>query len=50
MEPITEVVNQIDFQDYQHSKQSSRDSGNYSNDDDASESKASEETLVKEIV
>ncbi|KFO85514.1 Interferon alpha/beta receptor 1, partial [Buceros rhinoceros silvestris] len=51
MEPvITEAVNQFDFKDYQHSKESSRDSGNYSNDDDTSESKASEETLVKEIV
>ncbi|NWR66845.1 INAR1 protein, partial [Bucorvus abyssinicus] len=51
IEPIiTEEVNQIDFKDYQHSKQSSRDSGNYSNDDDTSGSKASEETLEKEIV
>lgn len=46
----TEVVNQIDFKDYKYSKQSSRDSGNYSNDDDTSGSKASEEMLVKEIV
>ncbi|GAB0178178.1 interferon alpha/beta receptor 1 [Grus japonensis] len=47
---ITEEVNQIDFKDYKHSKQSSRDSGNYSNDDDTSGSKVSEETLEKEIV
>ncbi|KFP89266.1 Interferon alpha/beta receptor 1, partial [Apaloderma vittatum] len=47
---ITEVVNQIDFDDYKHSKQSSRDSGNYSNEDDASGSKASEETLGREIL
>ncbi|NXE18401.1 INAR1 protein, partial [Ardeotis kori] len=47
---ITEEVNQIDFKDYEHSKQSSRDSGNYSNDDDTSGSKASEEMLQKEIV
>ncbi|NXE08148.1 INAR1 protein, partial [Lophotis ruficrista] len=47
---ITEEVNQIDFKDYKHSKQSSRDSGNYSNDDDTSGSKASEEMLQKEIV
>ncbi|KFQ17322.1 Interferon alpha/beta receptor 1, partial [Merops nubicus] len=51
IEPIiTEVVNQIDFKDYKHSKQSSRDSGNYSNDDDTSGTKASEETLEKETV
>ncbi|KAF1458083.1 Interferon alpha/beta receptor 1, partial [Pygoscelis antarcticus] len=47
---ITEEVNQIDFKDYKHSKQSSRDSGNYSNDDDTSGSKVSEEMLEKEIV
>ncbi|XP_068281027.1 interferon alpha/beta receptor 1 isoform X2 [Nyctibius grandis] len=47
---ITEEVNQIDFKDYKHSKQSSRDSGNYSNNDDASGSKVSEEMLEKEIV
>lgn len=46
---ITEEVNQTDFKDYIHSKQSSRDSGNYSNDD-TSGSKVSEETLEKEIV
>ncbi|XP_010190545.1 PREDICTED: interferon alpha/beta receptor 1, partial [Mesitornis unicolor] len=46
----TEEANQIDSDDYQHSKQSSRDSGNYSNDDNTSGSKASEETLQKEIV
>ncbi|XP_021155450.1 interferon alpha/beta receptor 1 isoform X2 [Columba livia] len=50
IEAITEEVNQIDFKDYKHSKQSSRDSGTYSNDSDTSGSKASEETLVKEIV
>ncbi|KFP17732.1 Interferon alpha/beta receptor 1, partial [Egretta garzetta] len=47
---ITEEVNQLDFKDYKHSKQSSRDSGNYSNDDDTSGSKMSEEMLEKEIV
>ncbi|XP_072701671.1 interferon alpha/beta receptor 1 isoform X1 [Ciconia boyciana] len=47
---ITEEVNQIDFKDYKHSKQSSRDSGNYSNDDDTSGTKVSEEMLEKEIV
>ncbi|NWQ77582.1 INAR1 protein, partial [Columbina picui] len=47
---ITEEVNQIDFKDYKHSKQSSRDSGTYSNDSDTSGSKASEETLEKEII
>ncbi|KFP36773.1 Interferon alpha/beta receptor 1, partial [Chlamydotis macqueenii] len=47
---ITEEVNQIDFKDYKHSKQSNRDSGNYSNDDDTSGSKASEEMLQREIV
>nr|XP_025964340.1 interferon alpha/beta receptor 1 [Dromaius novaehollandiae] len=47
---ITEETNQIDFKDYKHSKQSSRDSGNYSNDDDTSGSKVSEEVLEKEIV
>jgi len=47
---ITEEVNQIDFKDYKHSKQSSRDSGNYSYDDDTSGIKVSEETLEKEIV
>ncbi|NXF31705.1 INAR1 protein, partial [Nyctibius bracteatus] len=47
---ITEEVNQIDFKDYKNSKQSSRDSGNYSNNDDASGSKVSEEMLEKEIV
>ncbi|NXM78628.1 INAR1 protein, partial [Serilophus lunatus] len=33
-----------------HSKQSSRDSGNYSNGDNTSRSKGSEETLEKEII
>ncbi|NXH51552.1 INAR1 protein, partial [Rhabdornis inornatus] len=47
---ITEEGNQIDFTDYEHSKQSSRDSGNYSNDDNTSGSKGSKETLEKEIV
>ncbi|NXP07549.1 INAR1 protein, partial [Thinocorus orbignyianus] len=47
---ITEDLNQIDFKDCKHSKQSSRDSGNYSNDDDTSGNKASEETLEKEII
>ncbi|XP_068768738.1 interferon alpha/beta receptor 1 isoform X2 [Struthio camelus] len=47
---ITEETNQIDFKDYKYSKQSSRDSGNYSNDDDTSGSKVSEEVLEKEIV
>ncbi|NWU27052.1 INAR1 protein, partial [Dyaphorophyia castanea] len=47
---ITEEGNQIDFTDYRHSKQSSRDSGNYSNDDNVSGSKGSKETLEKEIV
>ncbi|NXI52221.1 INAR1 protein, partial [Chloroceryle aenea] len=39
---ITDEVNQVDFKDHKHSKQSSRDSGNYSNDDDTSGNKASE--------
>ncbi|NXJ61934.1 INAR1 protein, partial [Rostratula benghalensis] len=47
---ITEDLNQIDFKDTKYSKQSSRDSGNYSNDDDTSGSKASEATLEKEII
>ncbi|NWX15414.1 INAR1 protein, partial [Aegotheles bennettii] len=47
---VIEEVNQIDFKDYKHSKQSSRDSGNYSNDDDNSGSKASEDTLEKQTV
>ncbi|NWR47148.1 INAR1 protein, partial [Regulus satrapa] len=47
---ITEEGNQIDFIDYEHSKQSSRDSGNYSNDDNASRSKGSKETLEQEMV
>ncbi|KAM6292478.1 interferon alpha/beta receptor 1 isoform 4-T4 [Porphyrio hochstetteri] len=46
----TEEVNQTDPKDYKHCKQSSRDSGNYSNDDDTSGSKVCEETLEKEIV
>ncbi|KFQ11486.1 Interferon alpha/beta receptor 1, partial [Leptosomus discolor] len=50
IEPIVIEVNQIDFKDHKHSNQSSRDSGNYSNDDDTSGSKVSEETLEKEIV
>ncbi|XP_077048792.1 interferon alpha/beta receptor 1 [Agelaius phoeniceus] len=47
---ITEEGNQIVFTDYNHSTQSSRDSGNYSNDDNTSGSKGSKETLEKEIV
>ncbi|KFZ45462.1 Interferon alpha/beta receptor 1, partial [Antrostomus carolinensis] len=47
---ITEEANQIYFKDYKHSKQSSRDSGNYSNDDDTSGSKVSEEMLAKGII
>ncbi|XP_064327002.1 interferon alpha/beta receptor 1 isoform X2 [Phalacrocorax carbo] len=47
---IMEEVNQTGFKDYEHSKQSSRDSGNYSNDDDTSGSKTSVGTLEKEIV
>uniref|UniRef100_A0A8C3TXU4 Interferon alpha and beta receptor subunit 1 n=1 Tax=Catharus ustulatus TaxID=91951 RepID=A0A8C3TXU4_CATUS len=45
---ITEEGSQIDFTDYNHSKQSSRDSGNYSNDDNTSGSKGSKEALEKE--
>ncbi|NXH37948.1 INAR1 protein, partial [Dicaeum eximium] len=44
---ITEEGNEIVFTDYKHSKQSSRDSGNYSNDDNTSGSK---ETLEKEML
>ncbi|XP_031411892.1 interferon alpha/beta receptor 1 [Meleagris gallopavo] len=47
---ITEEVNQIDFKDNRHFKQSSRDSGNYSYDDNTSQSKGSEETLGKDIL
>ncbi|NWU85389.1 INAR1 protein, partial [Onychorhynchus coronatus] len=47
---ITLEGNQIDFKDYKHFKQSSRDSGNYSNDDNTSGSKSSAETLEKEII
>ncbi|XP_077637846.1 interferon alpha/beta receptor 1 [Lonchura striata] len=47
---VTEEGNQIVFADYKHSKQSSRDSGNYSNDDNTSGSKESKETLAKEMV
>ncbi|XP_027557649.1 interferon alpha/beta receptor 1 [Neopelma chrysocephalum] len=47
---ITNEGNQIDCKGYKHSKQSSRDSGNYSNDDNTSGSKGSAETLEKEIV
>ncbi|NXP43873.1 INAR1 protein, partial [Heliornis fulica] len=42
---IIEEANQIDFKDYKHCKQSSRDSGNYSNDDDTSGSKGSKEAV-----
>ncbi|NWY72094.1 INAR1 protein, partial [Erithacus rubecula] len=47
---VTEEGNQIHFTDYKHSKESSRDSGNYSNDDNTSGSKGSKETLDKEMV
>ncbi|NXP90045.1 INAR1 protein, partial [Passerina amoena] len=47
---ITEEGDQIVFTDYKHSTQSSRDSGNYSNDDNTSGSKGSKETLEKGIV
>ncbi|NXB03612.1 INAR1 protein, partial [Cnemophilus loriae] len=47
---ITEEGNQIGFTEYGHSKQSSRDSGNYSNDDSTSGSKGSKETLEEENV
>ncbi|XP_006032720.1 interferon alpha/beta receptor 1 isoform X1 [Alligator sinensis] len=47
---IQEEANPTDFKNYSNSKQSSRDSGNYSNDDDTSGSKVSEETLEQEIV
>ncbi|XP_062478211.1 interferon alpha/beta receptor 1 isoform X1 [Pezoporus occidentalis] len=47
---ITEEVNQIVLKDYKSSKQRSRDSGNYSNDDNTSGSKVSEEMLEKETV
>ncbi|KAM9204275.1 interferon alpha/beta receptor 1 [Mergus octosetaceus] len=50
IESIIEEVNQNDFKGYKHSKQSSRDSGNYSNDDDTSGSKGSEGMLEKEII
>ncbi|NWI97567.1 INAR1 protein, partial [Pitta sordida] len=47
---MTEEGNQIDFRDCKHSKQSNRDSGNYSNDDsNTSGSKGSEGRLDKEI-
>ncbi|NWZ00344.1 INAR1 protein, partial [Loxia curvirostra] len=47
---ITEEGNQIVFPEYNHSTQSSRDSGNYSNDENTSASKGSKETLEKERV
>uniref|UniRef100_A0A8C5T3X2 Interferon alpha and beta receptor subunit 1 n=1 Tax=Malurus cyaneus samueli TaxID=2593467 RepID=A0A8C5T3X2_9PASS len=47
---ITEEGNQINFTDYKHCKQSSRDSGNYSNDDNTSGSKGSKEMLEKEML
>ncbi|NXQ12333.1 INAR1 protein, partial [Peucedramus taeniatus] len=47
---VTEEGNQIVFTDYKHSKQSSRDSGNYSNDDNTSGSNGSKETLEKEML
>ncbi|XP_074852918.1 interferon alpha/beta receptor 1 [Carettochelys insculpta] len=43
---VVEETNQTD--DYKHSKQSNRDSGNYSNDDDTSGTKVLEETLDQE--
>ncbi|NXL94834.1 INAR1 protein, partial [Alectura lathami] len=46
---IAEEVNQIDFRDYNHSKQSSQDSGNYSYSGNTSGSKGSEETLGEDI-
>ncbi|XP_068000630.1 interferon alpha/beta receptor 1 [Melanerpes formicivorus] len=49
IELIVTEANQIDFRDDKYSKQSSRDSGNYSNDDDISGHKVSEETLAKEV-
>ncbi|KFQ53698.1 Interferon alpha/beta receptor 1, partial [Nestor notabilis] len=47
---ITEEANQIVSKDNKHSKQRNQDSGNYSNDDNASGSKVSEEMLEKETV
>ncbi|NXG04409.1 INAR1 protein, partial [Sakesphorus luctuosus] len=47
---ITYEGNQIHLNDWKHSKESSRDSGNYSNDDNTSGSKGSAETLEKEMV
>ncbi|NXY12226.1 INAR1 protein, partial [Pteruthius melanotis] len=47
---VTEEGNQIDFTDCKHSKPSSRDSGNYSNDDNTSGSKGSKETLEREML
>ncbi|NXP21360.1 INAR1 protein, partial [Scytalopus superciliaris] len=47
---ITQEGNQIDFKDYKHSKQSSRDSGNYSNDDNTSGSKGLSEVLGKDVI
>ncbi|XP_072194176.1 interferon alpha/beta receptor 1 isoform X2 [Excalfactoria chinensis] len=47
---IAEEVNQIDFKENRHFKHSSRDSGNYSYDDNTSQSKGSEETLGKDIL
>lgn len=47
---ITEEVNQNDFKGNRHFKQSSRDSGNYSYDDNTSQSKGSEEALGKDIL
>ncbi|NXY82771.1 INAR1 protein, partial [Alcedo cyanopectus] len=46
---ITNELDQVDFKDCKHSKQSSRDSGNYSNDDDTLGNKAPQ-VLGKEIV
>ncbi|XP_052529823.1 interferon alpha/beta receptor 1 [Tympanuchus pallidicinctus] len=47
---IAEEVNQNDFKGCRHFKQSSQDSGNYSYDDNTSQSKGSEEALGKDIL
>lgn len=47
---ITEEGNQMDFPEYKHCKQSSRDSGNYSNDDNTAGSEGAKETLEREIL
>ncbi|XP_075767094.1 interferon alpha/beta receptor 1 [Pelodiscus sinensis] len=45
---VIEETNQTDIKEYKHSKQNSRDSGNYSNDDDTSGAKVLEEMLEQE--